>query len=93
MKKLALHWQILAALVLATLTATAFRGLFAEGDQPAFITAALEGCKLVGDLFLRALKMIIIPLIVTSVVGGIAGLKDADGFGRLGLKTMGFYIF
>ena len=45
MKKLALHWQILAALVLATLTATAFRGLFGEGDQPAFITAALEGCK------------------------------------------------
>ena len=92
MKRLALHWQILAALLLATLTATAFRGLFAAGEQPLFVTAALEGCKLIGDLFLRGLKMIIIPLIVTSVVGGIAGLKDADGFGRLGLKTLGFYM-
>jgi proton glutamate symport protein len=92
MKRIALHWQILAALLLATLTAAAFRGIFPEGEQPAFIKGAIELCKLVGDLFLRALKMIIVPLIVTSVVGGIAGLKDADGFGRLGLKTMGFYM-
>jgi proton glutamate symport protein len=91
-RRLALHWQILAALLLATLTAATFRGLFGENSDAPFIKAALEGCKLVGDLFLRALKMIIIPLIVTSVVGGIAGLKDAQGFGRLGLKTMGFYM-
>lgn len=92
MKRIALHWQILAALLLATLTAAVFRGIFPEGDQPAFVRGAIEVCKLVGDLFLRALKMIIVPLIVTSVVGGIAGLKDADGFGRLGLKTLGFYM-
>jgi proton glutamate symport protein len=91
-KRLALHWQILIALSLATLTAAAFRGLFGEKSDASFVTAAIEGCKLVGDLFLRALKMIIIPLIVTSVVGGIAGLKDAQGFGRLGLKTLGFYM-
>ncbi|MCW1925571.1 dicarboxylate/amino acid:cation symporter [Luteolibacter arcticus] len=91
-RRLALHWQILAALLLATLTAAAFRGLFGEKSDATFVTAAIEGCKLVGDLFLRALKMIIIPLIVTSVVGGIAGLKDAQGFGRLGLKTIGFYM-
>ncbi|MCW1887205.1 dicarboxylate/amino acid:cation symporter [Luteolibacter flavescens] len=90
--RLALHWQILAALLLATLTAASFRGIFGEASESSFVNAALEGCKLVGDLFLRALKMIIIPLIVTSVVGGIAGLKDAQGFGRLGLKTIGFYM-
>jgi len=92
MKRIALHWQILAALLLATLTAMALRGMFPEGEQPAFVKGVIEVCKLVGDLFLRALKMIIIPLIVTSVVGGIAGLKDAAGFGRLGLKTLGFYM-
>jgi proton glutamate symport protein len=91
-RRLALHWQILSALLLATLTAATFRGLFGEKSDVTFVTAALEGCKLVGDLFLRALKMIIIPLIVTSVVGGISGLKDAHGFGRLGLKTLGFYM-
>ncbi len=92
MKRFALHWQILSALLLATLTAAAFRGIFPEGEQPAFVTGALEVCKLVGDLFLRALKMIIVPLIVTSVVGGVAGLKDAEGFGRLGMKTLAFYM-
>ena len=91
-RRLALHWQILIALLLATLTAAAFRGLFGEKSEATFVTASIEGCRLVGDLFLRALKMIIIPLIVTSVVGGIAGLKDAQGFGRLGLKTLGFYM-
>ena len=91
-RRLALHWQILTALLLATLTAATFRGLFGEKSDVTFVTVSLEGCKLVGDLFLRALKMIIIPLIVTSVVGGIAGLKDAQGFGRLGLKTIGFYM-
>jgi len=91
-RRLALHWQILSALLLATLTAATFRGLFGEKSDVSFVTASLEGCKLVGDLFLRALKMIIIPLIVTSVVGGISGLKDAQGFGRLGLKTLGFYM-
>ena len=74
MKRIALHWQIFAALLLATLAATAFRGIFPEGEQPEFIRGAIELCKLVGDLFLRALKMIIVPLIVTSVVGGIAVL-------------------
>jgi Na+/H+-dicarboxylate symporter len=92
MKRIALHWQILSALLLATLTATAFRGMFSGVDQPSFVTGVLEVCKLAGDLFLRALKMIIVPLIVTSVVGGIAGLKEAEGFGRLGLKTLGFYM-
>ena len=93
MKRIALHWQILAALLLATLTAAVFRKIFPpDGVQPEFLKWTIEVCKLTGDLFLRALKMIIVPLIVTSVVGGIAGLKDAEGFGRLGLKTLGFYM-
>jgi len=44
-----------------------------------------------GQLFLRALKMVIVPLIFSSIVVGIAGLGKIDGFGRLGLKTMGYY--
>jgi Na+/H+-dicarboxylate symporter len=41
---------------------------------------------------MRALKMLIVPLIVTSVVSGIASLQGVKGFGRLGVKTAGFYI-
>lgn len=41
---------------------------------------------------MRALKMIIVPLIVTSVVAGIASLQGVQGFARLGMKTVGFYL-
>jgi Na+/H+-dicarboxylate symporter len=96
MKRLASHWQILVALVLATLTALVLRGLFDDaGENSAagrFLAGALETCRFVGDLFMRGLKMIIVPLIVTAVVSGITGMKGVEGFGRLGLKTVSFYM-
>lgn len=92
MKRLALHWQILAALVLATLSGIIVRKLSGgQAEAGTFIGNAIETSKFVGDLFMRALKMIIVPLIVTSVVAGIASLQGVRGFGRLGAKTIGFY--
>jgi Na+/H+-dicarboxylate symporter len=92
MKRLALHWQILAALILATLTGVVFRSLF-NGLAPegSFVDSALNVSQFIGDLFMQSLKMIIVPLIVTSVISGIASLQGVKGFGRLGAKTFGFY--
>lgn len=45
-----------------------------------------------GDLFMRALKMIIVPLILTSIISGVANIGDADNLGRLGIKTMFYYL-
>jgi proton glutamate symport protein len=45
-----------------------------------------------GEIFLRALNMIIIPLILCSITTGVASVGNADNLGRLGLKTMGYYI-
>ncbi len=45
-----------------------------------------------GDLFMRALRMIIVPLILTSIISGVANIGNADNLGRLGLKTMGYYL-
>jgi proton glutamate symport protein len=96
MKRLATHWQILIALVLASVTALTLRALFGGADETSsgakLVAGALESCRFVGDLFMRALKMIIVPLIVTAVVSGITGMKGVQGFGRLGLKTMAFYL-
>ena len=96
MKRLASHWQILVALVLASLTAIVLRGLFdGAGEDTAagrFLAGALETCRFTGDLFMRGLKMIIVPLIVTAVVSGITGMKGVEGFGRLGMKTIAFYM-
>jgi proton glutamate symport protein len=79
MLKLKLHWQILIALVLGVLY-----GLF--------FTGAVEYVSWMGDLFLRALKMIIIPLIITSIVSGVSNIGNAQNLGKLGLKTITYYI-
>lgn len=92
MKRPAAHWQILAALILATLTAVVLRAIFAGSAESPFVHAALSTCTFIGDLFMRALKMIIVPLILTSVIAGIAGLSGMKGFGRMGLQTFAFYI-
>ncbi|MCU0794452.1 MAG: dicarboxylate/amino acid:cation symporter [Akkermansiaceae bacterium] len=92
MKRVALHWQILLALGLATLTGVLFRAVSGVDLDPAsFEARALAISGFIGDLFMQALKMIIVPLIVTSVISGIASLQGVKGFGRLGGKTLGFY--
>ncbi len=44
------------------------------------------------DLFLRLLKMIIVPLIITSIVSGVTGVGGAGSLGRMGLKTLAYYV-
>jgi len=86
------HWQILLSLVLATATAVVFRQLAATQEGAAgFIDNVILTCSFVGKLFMNLLKMIIVPLVVSSVVAGIASLHGMKGFGRLLGKTAGFY--
>lgn len=80
MRKIEMHWKILIALTLGVLA-----GIFATG----YVTYI----SWMGDLFLKLLKMVIIPLIVSSIIAGVAGIGSAEGIGRLGLKTISFYIF
>jgi len=48
--------------------------------------------RAVGDLFLRLLKMITIPLIATSLISGVAGLGNASNFGSMFSKTLLYYF-
>lgn len=45
-----------------------------------------------GVLFMRALKMIIVPLILSSIVSGVTNIGNAENLGRLGLKTISYYL-
>ena len=47
----------------------------------------------VGTLFLNALKMLIVPLIATSIISGVAALGEPGTLGRLGGKTILYYLF
>jgi len=44
------------------------------------------------ELFLRLLKMIIVPLILTSIITGVLAVGDGEGIGRIGIKTMAYYL-
>ena len=74
-----LHWQVLIALV----TGVAFGWL---------APSAAESIGFLGDLFLRLLKMIIIPLIFTSLITGVTGLGGKGRFGRMFSRTIAYYV-
>ncbi|MDD2702318.1 MAG: dicarboxylate/amino acid:cation symporter [Sideroxydans sp.] len=86
MTKLKLHWQILIALLLA-----AIAGSLAGTDATLFGLRYYAAFDFIGTLFLNALKMLIVPLVVSSIIVGIAGIGGGGAFGRLGLKTLGYY--
>jgi len=85
-KKLALHWQILIAL-LAALVA----GTLSGKEASLFGVSFYSVYDFIGTMFLNALKMIIVPLVLSSIITGIAGLGNHSGLGRLGAKTITFY--
>jgi len=61
--------------------------LDAEGAK-----SAASGLSLITDIFLRLIKMIIAPLVFTTLVAGIAHMEDAAAVGRIGAKTLGWFI-
>ena len=87
MLKLKLHWQILIALVLAVLA-----GLLAGPEHSLFGIRYYAMFDFIGSLFLNALKMIIVPLIVSSIMVGIASVGGTHGLARLGSKTIIYYM-
>src|SRR3990172_5730422 len=87
MARLKLHWQILIALALALLA-----GSLTGTTAAIFGVTFFEVYGFIGTLFLNALKMIIVPLIVSSIIIGIAGAGNSGAFGRLGGKTLLYYL-
>ena len=83
---MALHWQIVTALIAAFIMGALF-GTEAAGIPLGSIYA------FVGGLFLDALKMLIVPLIVSSIITGVASIGSAGGVGALAGRTAIYYLF
>ncbi|TVR70311.1 MAG: dicarboxylate/amino acid:cation symporter [Marinilabiliales bacterium] len=79
MLHLRLHWQILIALVLGILFGMFFK------DHAGYVSW-------MGDVFLRALRMIIVPLVFSSIVTGIVNIGSGRSIGFLGIKAMAWYL-
>jgi Na+/H+-dicarboxylate symporter len=93
MTKIALHWQILIAIGLAAVAGFLVNYLGA-GDPMApelFGVSFLTAFNYIGEMFLNALKMIIVPLITSSIIVGMAGIGSSGNLGALGGRTLLFY--
>jgi Na+/H+-dicarboxylate symporter len=90
-------WQwILFAMIAALVVGSVInRSCVVERDPDLVFSAA--GARWVavfdyaGTIFMNLLKMVIVPLVYTSIVVGIAGLGNTEGFARLGGKTIAYY--
>ncbi len=84
--KLALHWKILIGMVLGLL----FGFLMDHFEQNQLVT---DWIKPFGTIFINLLKMIAVPLIIVSLISGLADLKDISKLSKLGGRTIRLYLF
>jgi len=63
-----------------------------QGLDPAQAKVVAGNLSIITDVFLRLIKMIIAPLVFSTLVAGIAHMEDAATIGRVGVKTMGWFI-
>jgi len=84
-RKLSLHWKILIAMVSgavagALLSAAGYAWLVTDYVKP------------VGSLFIRLISMVAVPLVLASLVVGVASMKDLKKLSRIGTKTFALYL-
>jgi len=83
---MAIHWKILIALLLGAIAG------YLSSDVSILGTPLVAVYDFGGQLFLNALKMLIVPLIASSIALGVAGLGNTDSLGSIGWKTGLFYV-
>ncbi|WP_436323913.1 dicarboxylate/amino acid:cation symporter [Vibrio cidicii] len=90
-KPMSLTGRVILGMVAGILTGFAIRALFADnGFVDAYIVNGLF--EVGGKIFIASLKMLVVPLIFVSLVCGTSSLKDISTLGRMGGKTLAFYI-
>lgn len=84
--KITLAWQILVALVLGILLGAVLHN---QGELRDWMIANILSPA--GDIFIRMIKMIVVPIVVATLVVGIAGIGDAKKLGSIGFKTILYF--
>ena len=91
MKKMALHWKIIIGMLLGVVWAVFSIYLSGENivDMNQFTK---DWISPFGDIFLRLLMLVAVPLVLFSIITGISSLKNVNKLGKMGLKTVFLYL-
>jgi len=97
--KLKIHTQILIAIVVGVVVGVVLNGhierahVAGEQIERADVVCKYAGSvKLIGDLFIRLLEMLIVPLIMASMVTGVVSIGNVRSLGRIGFRTFAYYL-
>ena len=99
--RLALHWQIVIGMVLGMVAGLAVNlaaePLAAAADASGVVAGLLafvaDANAFLGDLFLRGLRFIAVPVVLFSLIVGASSLNDLQKLSRIGGRTVGIYLF
>ena len=83
--RLSLHHKILVGMILGIPFGLLIRKL-------PFMMEHLDWIKLPGDIFLNLIVMLVVPLVFASILAGTASLGDIRKLGRIGGRTLAFYL-
>lgn len=87
MKRIPLVWQIVAGLLLGVLVGWYFN---THPQYQSWVSA--EILKPLGDIFIKMMKMVVVPIVFCCMILGIAGGGDNKSFGRMGIKSLGYFF-
>ncbi|HIK66339.1 MAG TPA: dicarboxylate/amino acid:cation symporter, partial [Flavobacteriales bacterium] len=84
-KGLAMHWQVIIGLLLGIVYAW-------MSIQFGWNEFTINWIQPFGDIFINLLKLIAVPLVLFSIISGVASLGDMRKLGRMGIKTLALYL-
>lgn len=87
MKRIPLVWQIVAGLLLGVLVGGY---LNTHPDYQQWVSA--EILKPLGDIFIKMMKLVVVPIVFCCMILGIAGGGDNKSFGRMGAKSLAYFF-
>ena len=85
-----LTYFILIGMVLGILVGYALNVSYPKGD--ATLASVADTLKLLPDVFLRLIKMIVAPLVLATIVTGIASMGDSAALGRIGGRSLAWFV-
>jgi proton glutamate symport protein len=85
--RIGLAWRILIALALGIIAGAVLHEVGGDARQWTVVNVLTPA----GQIFIRLIKMIVLPIVISSLIVGIAGISDAKKLGRIGVKTLVYF--